>query len=676
MINNIKRWWQIRTGRYETPLDTDVPFWGISLVFHLGLILLLAKVFVPEAATRVIGAINADTEAAIEMDELLPDELEIFETEVDELGAEAEEELNAEAAATPMIEFIADETTSVESPDFETGEIFASEFAAEVSSVNPTLESVSVRGVAGRSLKHTSGAIDRIAEVIRDRMAEGDLMVVWMFDQSASLRAQRGQIAKQFDRVYQQIARFQELDKKQIEDRDLDPPLLTHVYQFGQTVSPLMPDPTFELDKLRVAVSNVVRDDSGKENVMQSVMTVAKKFRSMARVNPRTQKPERNVMVILVTDEAGDDVQLTDQAVRYCVNARVSVYAIGVPAPFGREETEVKWVDPDPEYDQSPQRAIVDQGAETPRPERLRLGFVQGGDDLEQIDSGFGPFYLTRLCYETGGLYFAVHPNRSGKRRVRWGEVKNYASKLTYFFDPEIMRRYQPSYVSVQTYNQTLSENKARLALVQAAEFTRTGEPLRAPRTRFPRLDEGTFTRSVNEAQQDAAFVAPALAKMMQTLKAGEADRAKEDEARWQAGYDLAMGRAIAAHLRASTYNQMLALIKTSLKFDPPKDADTPQNNTWVLQPSNNVETGSRDAQLAEKAKSYLTRVIEEHPGTPWALLAQKELRIPIGWQWKQAYTAPPKPRERNMNNGGDMGFERRPQMNRDPKERRPVPRL
>lgn len=676
MLNNIKRWWQIKTGRYETPLDTDVPFWIVSLVFHLGLILLLARIFVPEAALRTISAISAETEEVIEMDELIPEEIEIFETDVDELGSEAEEELKAEAAATPVLEFVTDETTSVETPDFDTGEIFASEFASEVNSVAPSLEAVSVRGVAGRSLKKTSGAMDRMAEVIRDRMAEGDLMVVWMFDQSASLSAQRTQIAQQFDRVYQQLARFQDLDKTQIRENDIDPPLLTDIYQFGNSVSPLLNKPTYELDKLRDAVSKVVRDDSGKENVMQSVMEVAKKYRSMARVVPKTGKPKRNVMLILVSDEAGDDVHLTDQTVRFCVNARVSIYAIGVPAPFGREETEVKWVDPDPEYDQSPQTAIVDQGAETPRPERLRLGFVDGGEDLEQIDSGFGPFYLTRLCYETGGLYFAVHPNRTGKRRVRWGEVRNYASKLTYFFNPEIMRRYQPSYVSVQTYNASLKGNRARQALVESAEFTRTGQPLRSPKLRFPRMNEGAFVRSVNEAQQDAAFVGPALDKLMETLKAGEVDREKEEEARWQAGFDLAIGRAIAARLRASTYNEMLALVKTSMKFDPPKNADTPQNNTWVLRPSDNVETGSRDAQLAEKAKRYLTRVVEEHPGTPWALIAEKELKIPIGWEWQQTYTAPPKPREPNMGNGNNMGLERRPMMNRDPKKRRPVPRL
>ena len=606
------------------------------------------------------------------MDEMLPEEMEIFETDVDDLGAEAEEALQAEAAATPTLEFVVDETTSVETPDFDTGEIFASEFAAEVNSQAPALETVSVRGVAGRSLKNTSGAIDRIAEVIKDQMAEGDLMVVWLFDQSASLRAQRTKIAKQFDRVYQQLARFQELDESQIKDPKFNPPLLTHIYQFGQTVSPLMKEPTFKLDKLREAVDKVARDDSGKENVMQSVMTIANKFRTMTRVVPRTGKAKRNVMIILVSDEAGDDVHLTDEAVRVCVKSRVSVYSIGVPSPFGRKETEVKWVDPDPEYDQTPQVAIVDQGAETPRPERLRMGFVDGRRDFEQIDSGFGPFYLTRLCYETGGLYFAVHPNRSGRRRVRWGEVSDYASRLTYFFDPEIMRRYQPSYVSVQSYNQSLEQNKARMALVKAAEHTRTGRPLRSPRLRFPRTDEGAFTRSVSEAQKAAAFVSPELDRLMLMLKSGEAEREKEEEARWQAGYDLAMGRAIATRLRATTYNEMLALIKTSKKFDKPKDDKTPQNNTWELRPSEKIETGSRDAQLAEKAKKYLSRVLDEHPGTPWALIAEHELRTPIGWEWRQTYT---EPRGRMGGDGGNDA-EPRPMMNRDPKQLRSIPRL
>ena len=121
----------------------------------------------------------------------------------------------------------------------------------------------------------------------------------------------------------------------------------------------------------------------------------------------------------------------------------------------------------------------------------------------------------------------------------------------------------------------------------------------------------------------------------------------QEDSLRWQAGYDLAIGQALAAKIRAETYNMMLAMVKTQGKFDPPKKEGGRQNNTWMLQPADTVTTGSRSEKLAEKAKTYLARVVSDHPGTPWAMIAQRELEIPIGWKWRQSYTAPPRPRER-----------------------------
>ena len=672
MIQELRRRWQIKTGRYETPFDTEVPFWIVSLLFHLALILILTLVFVPGVNKR-LGSLSSSAvvDDPMLLEELVPEDVEVFETEVDEIGEESDVMLEVAAAATPTLEILSNEVEAIEAPTFDTGNVFAADVANEFEAASPKLDLVAVRSKAGQSLKSTGGAIDRIAEMINDKMSEGDLTVVWIFDQSASLSAQRTQIAQQFDRVYRQLQRFRDLEGDDSKKKNDKPPLLTDIYQFGKSISPLLPKPSADLDELRGAVENVVRDDSGIENVMQAVMSVVNKYRPRGSISAR--RADRNVMVIVVTDEAGDDLQLTDDAVRVCVEASVSVSTIGIPAPFGRQETMVKWVDPDPEYDQEPQMAVVDQGAETPRPERLRLEFVKDDNDFEQIDSGFGPFFLTRLCYESGGLYFAVHPNRTGTRRVRWGDVANYASSLTYFFDPEVMRRYQPSYVSMQAYNAGLSTNRARMALVKAAESTRTGKPLRSPKTRFARHDEGEFARNVSRAQKDAAFVGPELDRLMQTLKMGEADREKEQDPRWQAGYDLAMGRAIAARLRASTYNQMLALIKTSLKFDPPKDDQTPQNNTWVLKPADTIETGSRDAQLAEKARTYLKRVMEQHPGTPWALLAEQELRIPIGWEWTQRHTEP-KERRQGMGNGNQNP--NGPMENRDPAKKRDIPRL
>jgi hypothetical protein len=307
------------------------------------------------------------------------------------------------------------------------------------------------------------------------------------------------------------------------------------------------------------------------------------------------------------------------------------------------------------------------------------LDFTGTFGDLDMIDSGFGPFHLTRLCYETGGIYFAVHPNRKINSKVRQWETEDYAAHLQYFFDPDVMRRYRPDYVSNKTYMARMKGNATRQALVQAAAFTTTGT-LESPVLRFEKLDEATFVNSVSRAQQSAALIEPQVNRLYEMLKAGEADRPNEISPRWQAGYDLAMGRAIAAKVRAESYNAMLALIKTKKKFDKPKDEKTPENNTWVLVPADAIETGSQDEKLLAKAKMYLQRVIEDHPETPWAMLAERELSTPIGWEWQQAYTQPPQPRPpREANNNPPPPRQPnvpQPQPNAMPKQKRPPPRL
>jgi hypothetical protein len=394
----------------------------------------------------------------------------------------------------------------------------------------------------------------------------------------------------------------------------------------------------------------------------------------LRKVNRLTGERERNVMIIVVSDEAGDDVNRLDECATFCSKLEIPVYVVGVPAPFGREETRVRWVDPDPEFDQTPQWALVSQGPETVMPERVDLDYVGGGfEEFEEIDSGFGPFGLTRLAYETGGIYFAVHPNREIGRAIRQSETANYSAYLRYFFDPEVMRRYKPDYVSRQTYLERLMANKCRQSLVQAAQVSRIGA-LQPPLLVFPKLDEAAFTNAVSQAQRAAALLEPKMNQMFEILKLGEQDRDQEISPRWRAGYDLAYGRVLAGKVRAEAYNGMLAIAKTKLKFADEK------NNTWVLQPADSIETGSQAKTLAEKAQTYLQRVMAEHPGTPWAMMAEKELANPMGWTWKERFTPPPEPPQMAMNapDNPPPGIPNvpQPQPLAMPKPKRPPPKL
>ena len=156
--------------------------------------------------------------------------------------------------------------------------------------------------------------------------------------------------------------------------------------------------------------------------------------------------------------------------------------------------------------------------------------------------------------------------------------------------------------------------------------------------------------------------------------KLGESDREKEASLRWQAGFDLAMGRVLAVKARTEGYNQMLAAAKRGLKFSEEK------NNTWVLSPSDDFgNVDSKLEKMAERARMYLNRVVKEHPGTPWAMLAERELNDKIGWKWTEKFTdlAPP-PREGagNNNNNNPAPQNDRKKAMQKPVQKRPIPPL
>ena len=61
---------------------------------------------------------------------------------------------------------------------------------------------------------------------------------------------------------------------------------------------------------------------------------------------------------------------------------------------------------------------------------------------------------------------------------------------------------------------------------------------------------------------------------------------------------------------------------------------------------------GGNYVKLAERARLYLNRVVNDHRVTPWAMLAKQELKIPMGWRWKDEFTdLTPKPASKAANN-------------------------
>ncbi|MEQ8849780.1 vWA domain-containing protein [Botrimarina sp.] len=610
------------------PIGEPLP-WLASLATHavllvvLGLITQLSPIdFPPELISPVPPQTDEPPEDAFRV----ADELSVDVGALSDAGA-------GDAAAAAPAPALLSEVSIEQTALARLGELPALEATAPLATSPDLLWDVEVRGVGAVGATGSQGAVDRLTGEILLSLEQRPTLVVWLFDRSGSLTDQREQIVERFDRVYEQLGvaavRGAEGFDRDPADAD-DAPLLTTVAAYADTVQFLTRQPTDDVDAIKQAVRDVTPDAGGMENVFSAVIESVDRHKRY-----RLRRPRRNLMVVVFTDEAGDDTHLLDRAVDLCRTMQTPVYVVGAPAPFGRVENYVRYVDPDPQFDQSTQFLPVRQGPESLMPERLRLGYFGRGDvDGPTLDAGFGPFGLTRLAAESGGFYIAVHAFRVAAGRADKSRRRDhpFTAEIDYFFDERLMRRYRPDYVPTGEYQRRLRENGARRALVEAASLSWT-EPLRENvRREFPKLDDAQFAQDLSVAQRAAAVLEPKLQQLVATLRRGEGDRPELDSPRWQAGYDLAMGRALATKVRAEGYNTMLALAKQGMEFT------SERKDTWVLAPSDEILTGSRAEAEAGEARAYLERVAAEHKGTPWALLAERELDRPLGWEWRDEF--------------------------------------
>lgn len=668
-ISRFRQWWLEKTGDTETPLEGESAAFVVSFLFHLCILVALGLVrMAPPQQEVAVLVTSRPVDDKLDID--IPQEFAFQDLPSEEIGSASLQGAAMAMSVAPLISEVALLPQQATTPPIENARIEFQDVLQKATGLHYAAN-LAVKGAAGEGTTGAAGAIDRITHEILLSMEERKTLVVWLFDQTESLIPQRQAIRDRFVKIYQELGVVESSGNEAFAKHD-NKPLISSIVGFGNAVKFMTEKPTDNLTELKKAVAELPKDDSGTENVFTAIFEAAKRYASFRYTSGDRPNPDRNVMIVVFTDEAGTDVGKSEEAIRMCRRWAMPVYVIGVPAPFGRQEAKMKWVDPDPRYNQEPRWGLVEQGPESYRPEQVKLSFRGSWLDEELLDSGFGPYALTRLCVETGGIYFAVHPNRNLSRSVSRGETAAYSSYLSKFFDPEVMRRYRPEYVSIPEYEKRVRENKARTALIQAAAGSSELSGMANPRLNFIKTDEAEFSRILSEAQQAAALIEPRINALYQTLVQGEADRDKETMARWQAGYDLAMGRVLAVKVRTESYNAMLATAKRGLK---PSD---PKNNTWVLRPSEEMSAGSSFVKLAEKAKMYLSRVVKDHPNTPWAELAQRELQEPLGWTWKDRYTdlAPKKaPNPGNNNNNAPPRNEKLP-MNGKPPETRPLPKL
>src|SRR5207244_1689368 len=114
---------------------------------------------------------------------------------------------------------------------------------------------------------------------------------------------------KRFDRIYDELGVIEASGNPAFKKHD-DKPLLTSVVQFGPSITFLTPKPTDNIDEIKDAVAHIKTDDTGIERTFEAISQTIERYRTF-----RSQEPRRNVMIVLFTDEVGDDENELDRTV-------------------------------------------------------------------------------------------------------------------------------------------------------------------------------------------------------------------------------------------------------------------------------------------------------------------------------------------------------------------------
>ncbi len=578
----------------------DLPAWGISLVINLSVLLALHFVVFELESNQNAGTITSVMEE-------LHETSHVFSTTLaDQVGDGGTGGGGSGVTVKGSAGAIAGIGAATSTPRETLGENMVPRVRPSFPQIGlPTGESltgniVDMKGQAAVDMTGggIEGAMDRITYEIASSLKQRQTLVLWMFDASQSLNERRGAIADRFENVY-----------KQLNLMGAGKGLYTAVQSYGKETFLMTPEPVpaDQVNESAAAVRKIKPDESGVENVFSSLKLGMEKYKAFHRHEGRWNK-----MVFIITDEKGDDAAGgLEDVINLSKRFGFRCYTVGNAATFGQEKGYVMWTYSDGFKEPLP----VDQGPETAFPDVLQLPYWGSGGDarLQRMSAGYGPYALTRLCAETGGMFLITEDTAGG-----------------YKFDSGVMQSYMPDYRPVRVIEQEINKNVAKRALVEAARTTYV-ESIPTLTLVFFAQNDNVLRNEITEAQKPAATTDYWINRMYEILKQGESSRDSLTESRWRASFDLAMGRIMATKVRLLGYNLMLAQMKST-----PRTFSKKGGNEWKLVPSREIDTGPALRKAADQARTYLKRVIDEHPGTPWEKLAIKELSQDMGWSWQE----------------------------------------
>lgn len=447
-------------------------------------------------------------------------------------------------------------------------------------------------------------ALDRISQELMWMLDKGPALVVWVFDESESMKDDQQEIRDRVYNVYQQLG---------IYGRSNSDALLTSVVSYGNGYHVHTPRPTADGDEIRKAIEGIPIDTTGKEMMCQAVGQAVRDFRKLATRG-------RQMALILVTDESGErdnNDRFLEPAIAEAKSANCKIFVLGREAVFGYPYAWIWW------QHQTTRRIHwlqIDRGPETGFPEQLQTnGFHRRHD---AFSSGFGPYEQSRLSRETNGVFFMLP---SMEKNLVGAHKESYGTEAMRPFRPDLRARTQvfadrdkfPLRNLIWKVISDLNPWNPQSGKAVELKVEFSTNPL-------------TMAEEIRTNQQKAIQLLRYLADAEKAMEQGKKLREQEADPRWQANYDMIYSQIIAYQARIYEYGAGLEPYLAK----PPYAAATKSPNLilahWDV--ATRKETLTKESKpYIDKAVGLLGRVVEEFPGTPWAARAQWELNRGFG---------------------------------------------
>lgn len=578
-----------------------------SFVFHFALVVLLAMFTFtdPNVRRQLLTVIEPDTTEELEMFEIELTDMEEISTEMAEASMPVSEMGMSGLAVASMSAPVLDQP--VVDPK-ETVDVQLTDIAMISKDTDSLIQEIpsGTIGSAQEVVSNYQEAMDQIAQELIWMMSKNKVLVIWVFDQSESMKDDQQKIRERIARVYQEIGLTEE------GQGDM---LTTAITSYGQGFQQLTPAPTAVLTEIQNAIDQIQVDASGEEMSCSAIMEALARHKKYANI------AERKIALILVTDESGntaDNASQLENAIKAAQQMDCRLFVLGREAMFGYPYAHYEWRHP---FDGEMHLLRIDRGPETAFVEQLQTDGY--GKRWDAMTAGFGPYEQVRMAKETGGRFFMLPGQEDKIHRVTDRK-----------FNPETMDHFRPD---------------LRPRAEQVAEIK--GDPLKSLITKVvydlnpfekDRADVLTirhwYSRNPQEmasqVRKEQSEVIPYGRYLDEAIEVMEKNIELRDNStsfRWQANFDLILGQLYAYRCRAYEYGVSSELFLQNPTPPNPERPEYMEFRGWELRTRKELVAADKTQADADRADELLKFVTKEYAGTPWATRAAWEVKRGYG---------------------------------------------